>query len=148
MANPIQSGNGPQQTISGSRLAVKVNAQPVAFSSSFTINQENTLLDINVLDQIEIAELANVGIKVSCTLNVFKVDQALLQELGVDYGTDPSELLSLPSVNFDIIDKNGNTQYSIMGVKFEGGSGSVDARGVWTGTWNFRGTKRTADGTL
>jgi hypothetical protein len=148
MAASIQSGNGLQQTISGSRLAVNVNAQPVAFSSSFTVNQENTLLDVNVLDQLEVAELANVGIKVNCTLNIFKVDQALLQELGVDYTTDPSELFALPSVNFDIIDQNGNTQYSIMGIKFEGGSGSADARGVWTGTWNFRGTKRTADGTL
>jgi len=32
-------------------------------------------------------------------------------------------------------------EYEMSGVKFSGGSGTLDARGVWQGTWNFQGIR-------
>jgi len=83
------------KVFTGAKGALKLNGVKVAFVGSVTINEENTLTAIDVMDQLEVAEHAETGHVVGFSCNLF--------------------------------------------VKWEGGSGSVDARGVWQGSWNFKG---------
>lgn len=127
------------RTKTGSRLSIKLNGTKVAFASDFTVNHENQLQDIDVLDQLEVAEHAEVGHKVNGTINLFKVDE----NAATLFGFDPRNidaLLSQAELTLEVYDReNDSVVYEITGVKFEGGSGSVNARGVWQGTWNYRG---------
>jgi hypothetical protein len=127
------------QTFSGVKASLKLNGVKVAFVGSINVTQENTLTAVDVLDQVEVAELAETGHQVSFTCNIFKVDQNSALSLGFDY-TDLTSLLTQPEMVMEIYDRiNDKVQYSITGVKWEGGSGSVDARGLWQGSWNFKG---------
>jgi hypothetical protein len=129
------------RTKTGSRLSIKLNGVKVAFATDFTVNHENQLQDVDVLDQLEVAEHAEVGHKVNSTLNIFKVDENAASLFGFD-PLDIDSLLSQPELTLEVYDReNDNVIYEITGVKFEGGSGSVNARGIWTGTWNFRGRR-------
>lgn len=132
------------QVFTGSKASLKINGKKIMFASSVTVNEDNTLTDIDVLDQLQVAELAETGHKVNCTINLFKVDKkAVKQVLGLDAINNINSLLSQPDgVTIDIV--NGEThavEYTMTECKFAGGSGTVDARGVWTGTWNFRGVR-------
>jgi len=131
------------QVFTGSKASFKINGVKVAFCSSVTMNEDNTLTDIDVIDQLEVAELAETGHKVNCTINLFKVDQnAIKAVLGLDALNDINTLLAQPEVTIDIVNReSGVIEYSMSRCKFAGGSGTVDARGVWTGTWNFRGVR-------
>ena len=127
------------RTKTGSRLAVKISGTKVAFASDFTVNHENQLQDIDVLDQLEVAEHAEVGHKVNGTINLFKVDENAAELFGFD-PRNIDGLLAQAELTLEVFDReDGTVIYEITGVKFEGGSGSVNARGVWQGTWNFRG---------
>lgn len=127
------------QTFSGPRASLKLNGTKVAFVGSIQVTQENTLTEVDVIDQLETAELAETGHKVSFTCNLFKVDQNSAQILGFDFA-NLTDLLTQPELTMEIYDRvEDKVQYSIAGVKWEGGSGSVDARGLWQGTWNFKG---------
>jgi len=127
------------RTKTGSRLAIKLNGTKIAFASDFTVNHQNTLQDIDVLDQLEVGELAEVAHKVNGTINLFKVDENAAQLFGFD-PRNIDDLLSQAELVLEVYDReNDKVVYEITGVKFEGGSGSVNARGVWQGTWNYRG---------
>lgn len=124
---------------SGSKGSLKLNGVKVAYVGSVSINQENTLTDIDVLDQLSTAELAPTGHKVSFTCNLFKIDDNSAEALGLET-SNLDDLLSMPSMTMEIYDRiEDKVRYTIQGVSWEGGSGSMDARGVWTGTWNFKG---------
>ena len=127
------------KVFTGSKASFKLNGQKVAFVGSINITHENTLTDIDVLDQLEVAEHAETGHKVSFTINLFKVDENTAELLGLD-PRNIRDILSAPELTMEVFDSIGETvRYEVSGVKFEGGSGSVDARGVWQGTWNFKG---------
>lgn len=131
------------QTFSGSRGALLINGTKVAFIGGITINQENTLTPIDVLDQLQVAEHAETGHKVSFTATYFKVDANSAISLGLDF-QNINDILSQPESTMEVFDSVENiVQYSMSGVKFEGGSGTLEARDVWRGTWNFRATQRT-----
>lgn len=129
------------RTKTGSKLSIKLNGVKVAFASDFNVNHENTLTPIDVMDQLEVAEHAETAHIVSCTMNLFKVDE----NAAALFGFDPrniDDLLSQEELVLEIYDRETDQIiYEITGVKFEGGSGTVDARGVWRGTWNFRGRR-------
>ena len=127
------------KVFTGSKASLKLNGQKVAFVGSINITHENTLTDIDVLDQLEVAEHAETAHKVSFTVNLFKVDENSAELLGLD-PRNIRDILSAPELTMEVFDSIGETvRYEVSGVKFEGGSGSVDARGVWQGTWNFKG---------
>lgn len=129
------------KVFTGSKGSLKLNGQKVAFVGSLTINQENTLTDIDVLDQLDVAEHAETGHKVSFTCNLFKVDENAATLLGLD-PLNLDDILSQPELTMEVFDRVGDkVQYTMTGVKWEGGSGSVDARGVWQGVWNFKGRR-------
>lgn len=127
------------KVLTGSKASLKINGVKVAFVGSVTINEENTLQDVDVLDQLEVAEHAEVAHKVSFTCNLFKI----LGNSVVDLGIRPDnirDILTQPELTMELYNSvEDRIEYTISGVKFEGGSGSLDARGVWQGTWNFKG---------
>ena len=148
------------KVFTGSKARLLIGGTAIAYASSINVTQENTLTDIDVLDQLEVAELAETGHKVSFSVNVFKVNTQSAKALGFEpesldailgQGSFVMQILNTVGIPNEAGEsETGPTVvprviYEIEGAKFEGGSGSVDARGVWTGTWNFRGIKR-ADG--
>lgn len=127
------------KVFTGSKAALKLNGIKVAFVGSVTINEENTLTDIDVLDQLEVAEHAETAHKVSFTCNLFKIDGNSAQQLGLS-PNNLSDILTQGELTFEMYNSvDDRVEYTMSGVKWEGGSGSVDARGVWQGTWNFKG---------
>lgn len=127
------------EVFTGSKASLKLNGVKVAFVGGVNITEENTLTDIDVIDQLETAEHAETGHKSSFSCNLFKVAANTAQSLGLS----PSNLrdqLSQGELTMEVYNSiQDRVEYTISGVKWEGGSGSVDARGVWQGTWNFKG---------
>ncbi len=127
------------KVFTGSKAALKLNGIKVAFVGSVTINEDDTLTDIDVLDQLEVAEHAETAHKVSFTCNLFKIDGNSVSQLGIR-PDNIKDILTQPELTMELFNSvEDNIAYTISGVKFEGGSGTVDARGVWQGTWNFKG---------
>ena len=127
------------KVLTGSKAALKLNGVKVAFIGSVNINEENTLTDIDVLDQLEVAELAETAHKVSFSCNLFKIDGNSISQLGIQ-PDNLRDILSQPELTMELYNSiDDRVEYTISGVKWEGGSGSLDARGVWNGSWNFKG---------
>lgn len=127
------------KVLTGSKAALKMNGVKVAFVGSVTINEEDTLTDIDVLDQLEVAEHAETAHKVSFTCNLFKIDGNSVSQLGLRPDAI-RDILTQPELTMELYNSvEDRVEYTISGVKFEGGSGTLDARGVWQGTWNFKG---------
>ena len=129
------------KVLSGSKASLKINGVKIAFVGSVTINEENTLQDVDVLDQLDVAEHAEVAHKVSFTCNYFKIDG----NSAVDLGIQPSNLrdvLTQPELTMELYNSiDDKVEYTISGVKFEGGSGTLNARGIWEGSWSFKGRR-------
>lgn len=127
------------KVLTGSKGAVKINGSKVAFVGGVTITEDDTLTDIDVLDQLEVAELAETAHKVSFECNIFKIDGNSTTDLGIS-PANVRDILTQPELTFELYNSVDNrVEYTISGVKWEGGSGSMDARGVWTGQWKFKG---------
>lgn len=127
------------RVFTGSKGSLKLNGVKVAFVGSVNINEENTLTDVDVIDQLEVAEHAETGHKCSFSCNLFKIDGNTAQQLGLS-PNDIREILSQPELTMELYNSvDDRVEYTMSGVKWEGGSGSLDARGVWQGTWNFKG---------
>jgi len=129
------------QTLSGSRASLKLNGVKVAFVGSLNVNHENTLTPIDVLDQLEVAEHAETGHVVGFSCNLFKVDANAAKALGLD-PDNLDDILVQPEMTMEVYDRVGDVvAYSMSGIKWSGGTGAIDARGVWQGTWNFVGRR-------
>lgn len=127
------------KVLTGSKAALKLNGVKVAFVGSVNINEENTLQDIDVMDQLEVAEHAETAHKVSFTCNLFKIDGNSVSQLGIR-ADNIRDILTQPELTMELYNSvEDRVEYTVSGVKFEGGSGTLDARGVWQGTWNFKG---------
>lgn len=127
------------KVLTGSKAALKINGVKVGYVGGVNINEDNTLTDIDVLDQLEVAEHAETAHKVSFSANLFKIDGNSTVQLGIS-PANIRDILTQPELTMELYNSvDDRVEYTISGVKFEGGSGSVDARGVWQGTWNFKG---------
>lgn len=130
------------QVFTGAKAVIKLDNFPLAFASSVTINHENRLEEIPQLDDMLVAEYAENGHRCSFTINMFKINGETAADLGFD-PVDIKTILTLPELVVEVFDENGGVGnegiavYSMEGVKFQGGTGSLDARGVWIGSWNF-----------
>ena len=127
------------EVFTGSKASLKLNGVKVAFVGGVNITEENTLTDINVIDQLEVAEHAETGHIVSFTCNLFKTAANTAQSLGLS----PNNLrdqMSQGELTMEVFNSvDDRVEYTISGVKWGGGSGNVDARGVWQGSWSFKG---------
>lgn len=127
------------KSFTGSKGALKINGVKIGFVGGVQINEENTLTDIEVMDQLEVAEHAETGHKTSFSCNLFKIDGNSTTQLGIS-PSNLRDIMSQPELTMELYNTvDDRIEYTISGVKWEGGSGSVDARGVWNGTWNFKG---------
>lgn len=127
------------KVLTGSKGALKINGVKIGFVGSVSIQEENTLTDIDVLDQLEVAEHAETGHKVSFSCNLFKIEGNSVSALGIQ-PDNLRDIMTQPELTMELYNSiDERVEYTISGVKWEGGSGSLDARGVWNGTWNFKG---------
>ena len=146
----------------GAKAKVKIGEQVVGFASGVNVTQEDTLTEVAILGQLDAADLAETGHKVSFTLNVFKAftneadnpqdgvpTSASIKntaaELGILNASITTESLAADrnrsEISVEIIDDTSPNEepiYKMVGCKCEGGSGQVDANGLWQGTWNFK----------
>jgi hypothetical protein len=156
------------QVVTGARGKVKINGVLVGFISGIDVDVENTLADVDVLGQLERADLAEVGHKCNFTINTFKAvpPQATVgaptpagagavfpntaAAIGIDTsagfgatGVIPGNVDAMRSqAYFDVeivddLNKDAVIFY-MQNCKLEGGTGRLEARGIWQGTWRFQ----------
>lgn len=127
------------KVLTGSKASLKINGVKIGFIGSVTINEDNTLTDIDVIDQLEVAEQAETAHKVSFSCNLFKIDGNSVSQLGIR-ADNIRDIMSQPELTMELYNSvEDRVEYTISGVKWKGGSGTLDARGVWQGSWNFGG---------
>lgn len=146
------------QVFTGARGRVEINGATVGFVGGINVTIEDTLTDVDVLGQLEVGDLAETAHKCNFSINYFKVapdagvaagapqaSSNTAAALGFDKSTDASVLPMISQGYFSVIiyDDNDDSADSVavfkmLECKFEGGTGQVDARGLWQGTWNFR----------
>ena len=71
------------KVFTGSKGSLKLNGVKVAFVGSINITEDNTLTDIDIIDQLEVGEHAETAHKTSFTCNLFKIDGNSAQQLGL-----------------------------------------------------------------
>lgn len=136
----------------GSKGSLKMNGVKIGFIGGITGNIENTLTEVDVIDQLEVGEFAETGHKATFSCTYFKVDANAAAALGWETG-NLRDLLAQPEMTAEVFDAVGDTavyndpksrptpspktQISFSGVKWGGGSFSLNARGVYEGTFNF-----------
>lgn len=126
------------KVLTGSKAALKLNGQKIAYIGGVQANQSDMLERINVLDQLESAELAEVGHEGSFSCSVFKIVGGNAADLGIT-PENLKDRLAQGELTMEVYNATEDAvACNMLGVKWEGGSGSVDARGVWQGTWNFQ----------
>lgn len=144
------------QVITGARGRVKIGTKTVGFVGGVNVTVENTLTDVDILGQLEVGDLAETAHKCNFSINYFKaVSDANVTPakgevtptntaaaIGIDTSSQAQGVSSMRNQTyFDVIIEDDQTNESIFVLKdckFEGGTGQVDARGLWQGTWNFR----------
>lgn len=127
------------KVLTGSKGAVKINGVKIAFVAGVNIDETNELTDIDVIDQLEVAEHAETSHKVGFSVTMFKIDGNATSQIGIS-PANIRDLMTQPELTMELYNTpEDRVEYTISGVKWGGGSGSMDARGVWQGTWNFKG---------
>lgn len=143
--------------MTGARGRVRINGKVVGFVGGVNVTIENTLTDVDVMGQIEVADLAETAHKCNFSVNYFKAlkDQSTAgaaakgefipntaAAVGIDSSSQANGVSPMrDQTYFDVVLEDDQTNQPIMILekcKFEGGSGQADARGLWQGTWNFR----------
>jgi hypothetical protein len=150
--------------ITGARARIKLSGDVIAFASGISVTHEQRLEEIPQLDNLEIAEYAESGHRVSVSVSFIKLasdakiaGQSLSNnaaDFSMDSLSDPKSILLQPELIIEVVDavpvRNGNGQitgynevpiYTAFGCKFEGGTGQLSARGIWEGNWNFKGRR-------
>lgn len=145
------------QVLTGARGRVRINNRVVGFVGGVNVNVENTLSDVDIMGQMEVGDLAETAHKCTFSINLFKA----LSDAGVASGSAKGEFIPNTAVAvgidtssqangvlpmrdqafFDVIIEDDQTDQPVFILekcKWEGGSGSMDARGIWQGTWNFK----------
>lgn len=126
--------------MTGAKAIFRLNGTQIAYASSVTYNENIQLEEVNVLDKLETLEHAEVGYRVDLSCQTFRVSDQSVKQLGLmsKLGT----LLTQGVLTAEVIDRvTGAVLLLMEGVKLESRQTTVDARGVMTETWNFRGIK-------
>lgn len=133
------------QVITGAKALVTLSGNLFAFAAGVSITHENRLEEIPQLDNLEVAEYAENGHRCAVALTSMKLldgsNSAFV--FGLDDPDDLKKILLQPELIIQIVDDQDNVYYTAYGCKFEGGTGQVDARGIWQGNWNFKARRGT-----
>ncbi len=124
----------------GVKASITLGNIPILWASGVQINQEMRYEETPQLDSLLVAEYAESGHRVSATISVFKGNNQALADFGLD-PSDISDLLTQPELILTVYNDKGLPAYEMTGVKMKSGSGTLDARGVWTGNWSFVGIR-------
>ena len=141
------------QIFTGARGVLKIDNKIVGFVGGVNVTAEFTLTDVDVIGQLEVGDLAETGFKCNFSVNVFKeIDKDASDEtptfansagaLGFDTSSQSagvSPMRKQSYFNVELYDEETEqTVYYMEDCKYESGTGQMDARGLWQGTWNFR----------
>lgn len=139
------------QIFTGAKARLEIGGQVIGFAQGVNVNQEDTITDVSILGQLEVGDLAEVSHKVNFSITYFKAnnaDNAADNQTAISLGFGVDEATGLDprrnSTYFDVIiydDVTDEQIYKMVDCKWEGGSGQVDAEGIWNGTFNFRARK-------
>jgi hypothetical protein len=129
------------RALSGAKACLKLNGVKVAFMSGVNFSHENTIQRVDVLDQVESAELAVVGHQCSFSVDFFRIDENTAKTLGLD-PDNLDDLLSAPGLTAEIYNRiDDRVEWSVSGVRFGGGSGQLSAKNLYSGSWQFEGLR-------
>lgn len=127
--------------LTGARGVVKMDSLPVAFVSNVSVEHRIGHDAIPQLDSIEIAEYAETSMTVTVSFGVYKpinLAKSATQLFGLN-PQNPNHLLTLGEITLELFDGLTDTvAYVAEGCRFAGGSGSLNARGIWEGKWEFK----------
>ncbi|HMV01700.1 MAG TPA: hypothetical protein PLJ37_01110 [Chitinophagales bacterium] len=128
------------QSFTGPRAIFKIQGVEVAYASSVNYNIAHDHQPIETLDHLAPIEYAEVGYKVDFSCNTFRVAGRSAIALGIQPKLE--NILVQPELVVELQDRIKQiTILRITGVKLTGRTGSVDARGVGTESWNFVGLR-------
>ena len=128
------------QVMTGPKAIFRVNGVQIAYASSVSFNENIQLEEVNVLDRLETVEHAEVGYRVDMSCQSFRVQNQSVKQLGLM--SRLGDILTQGVLTAEIIDRVSGAVILLMeGVKLESRQTQVDARGLMTETWSFRGIK-------
>lgn len=128
------------QVMTGAKAIFRLNGNQVAYASSVTFNESIQLEEVNTLDRLEVLEHAETGYRVDMSTQTFRVANESVKQLGLM--SKLSQILTQGEMTAEIIDRVTSATILLMeGVKLESRQTSVDARGVMSETWSFKGRK-------
>lgn len=126
------------KVITGARAIFRINGSKVAYASNVSYNEAIAVEDVNVLDKYNPEELAETGYSVDFSCESFVQEEKTIKELG--FMPRFQDLMHAGIMTTEIVDhKTEKVLLVLTGVKSLGRSGTLNARGVMTETWNFRG---------
>ena len=129
--------------MTGVRAVFRVNGIQIAYASSCSFNETISLEEVNCLDRLDVLEFAETGYRVDLSCQTFRVQNQSVKQLGIMPRLQ--DILTSGEMTAEVIDRQSNAVILLMtGVKLESRQTTVDARGLMTETWNFRG-KRSQD---
>lgn len=127
-------------SMTGARAIFRLGGIQVAYASNVSFNENIQYENVNVLDDLATKEHAEVGYSVDLTCTTFRVPQQGVKKLGIMSRFD--QILTQGELTAEVVDRNTSAILLLMfGVKLQGRSTTVDARGVMTETWSFVGRK-------
>jgi len=128
------------QAMTGPKAIFRLNGVQVANASNVSYNENIQLEEVNVLDEIATKEHAEVGYRVDMTTQTFRIQNQSVKQLGIMPRLE--DILTNGEITAEVVDRTTNTVLLLMeGVKLETRQTTVDARGLMTETWSFKGRK-------
>lgn len=129
--------------MTGAKAIFRLNGLQVAYASSVTYNENIQLEEVNTLDRLDVVEHAEVGYRVDMSCQVFRVSDQSIKQAGLM--SKLNQILTQGELTAEVIDRvTGLTLLLMEGVKLESRQTTVDARGIMSETWNFKG-RRSSD---
>lgn len=124
----------------GVRTIFRLNGVKIAYASNASW-EENVKLDpVDVLDELATKEHAETGYSVSLQCESFRVADQSVKQLGIM--SRFSQILQQGVITCEVVDRiTGAVMLLMTGVKIQGRSTRVDARGIMTESWSFVGRK-------
>lgn len=134
------------QAVSGARAVFSINNTNMAIASNCTYEWKHEVHPIEVVDELEIAEHAETGVRIEFTCDTFRVFGKSVTNDGIQ--PKLQNILTQPELTATIRDKvTGGILLALTRVKFTGRNGRVNARGVWTETLTFSAIRATDEAT-
>lgn len=121
---------------SGARVAFSINGSKVAFANAINYTVSHDHQPVDVLDQLDPAEYAETGYRVTFSATMFRVANQSAIALGIR--PKFQDILLQPELSAELIDRvTGQTLLRLERVKCTEESMSIDSRTLGSVTLNF-----------